>query len=195
MIILHLEISDWNEEIEDPRIFDIHEKCFRHILEETPFNYSLTNIDMAAIVLITTTKEDLLKYGLEFLDTPILSPKLCPRNGWRKYNPGTWRDPEENGRFFRCDEYYLHQLWLCVDSRGYEYMTNYYPHRKDEWDPFPDTDFFNSFDDEGKPIFQGYLNLPTGFIESWLGRKLSYLEEPVEYKTYNFEDLDLWGEK
>lgn len=202
---LHYEIHDWNEEIEDPRILDLHQECVDGKFDRVFFNFSVTNIDMALVVCITTTKEDLVRYGLEFLDNPALKPKLCTPNCWRKYNPDTWKDPAKNGLFFEYDSYLRNKLWLCVDTRGNEYLTNLYPHKfegwtkdqektdkyyKGKWKP----DFFNKFNSDEIPVFSRYIDLPTGFIESWLGRKMTYQDDPIEYKTFDFSDLDLWGD-
>ena len=203
--IIHLEIHDWNEEIEDQRIFDLHRDCVEGKLEKVFFNFSVTNIDMALVVCITTTKEDLVKYGLEFLDNPSLSPNLCTPNCWRKYNPDTWKDPDKNGQFFEYDSYLRNRLWLCVDARGNEFMTNQYPHKLSEWTKNKEKtdeyyngkwkpDFFNEFNNDMVPVFSKFLYLPTGFIEAWLGRKMTYQDEPIEYKTFDFQDLNLWEE-
>lgn len=203
--ILHLEIHDWNEDIEDQRILDLYQECLDGKLDRVFFNFSVTSVDMAVVICITTTKEDLVKYGLEFLDNPVLKPSICTPNCWRKYNPDTWKDPKENGRSFNIDSYFRNRLWLCVDRCDFEFLTNMYPHRLEEWTKNQEKtdeyykgkwkpDFFNNFNPDEIPVFTRYVFLPTGFIESWLGRKLTYQDEPVEYKTFNFEDIDLWGD-
>ena len=203
--ILHLEIHDWNEDILDPRILDLHREIIEGDFSRVFFNFSVTTIDMALVVCITTTKEDLQKYGLEFLDSPALKPELCPLNCFRKYNPETWKDPEKNGLYFDIDSYFRNHLWLCVGKLGEEYLTNYFPHHfEDAYVRDPGKvekyyqgkyrpDFFNSYKDE-VPVFTGYIALPNGFIESWLGRRMTWEDEAVEYKTFEFKNLDLWRE-
>lgn len=209
--VIHLEISDWNDEIEDPRILEIHEECSCGPSSKTPFNYSLTYIDMAQVVCITTTKEDLQKYGLEFLDTPSLKPSLCTPNCWREYKPEEWENPDKNGLFFEMDSCYRNKLWLCVDKRGTEYLTNFFPYKLEEWiKEHPEAkektekyyknwifkpDFFNYFEGDELPfipVFKRFVYLPHGFIENYLGHPLTYEDEPVKYTTYKFEDLQLW---
>lgn len=119
--IIHIEINNWDDEFETKKCQEIFDSN-QHI--EFPFNYVITLVDQADFYLITTTEEDLKKYGYEELlkyqvnfDEDIF---LFPKNFFPKYNPSKWYT-KENGKWF--DNYkYFRTIYLFVDKFGNEMM-------------------------------------------------------------------------
>lgn len=45
-----------------------------------------------------------------------------------------------------------------------------------------------------KPNFDKFVLLPAGFIENYLGRKMTYEDDLVEYKTFDIKDVKPFGD-
>lgn len=125
--IIHIEIDDWDCNFES-------EKCI-HIFDndnmnKLPFNYTFTTVDMAIFFLITTTEEDLKKYGYEeLLEFKVDFEKdyhSFTKNFYPEYNPAKWFSKDENGKYFDSMKYYK-TIYLFVDKYKNEMMftTNY----------------------------------------------------------------------
>lgn len=227
--IIYIEINDWEMSFESESLKNIFDDLWKQNLENVHFNYAITNVDMAAVYLITTTKKDLVEHGMEeLLEYEILpeDKSMFTLNFYRKYNPDFWHDKNNNGLYFNSYEY-SRTLYLIVDKNDREYMVerSHYPVKIDEILPlhyrnkdgfdivkeYVDNDSFYKVsygygwwqDFEEKeingvkidiPIFDNFINLPKGFIENYLGKKMTYEDEPIEYKTFDVKKLKIWDE-
>lgn len=227
--IIYIEINDWEMSFNSESLKNIFDDLNKQNLENVYFNYSMTCVDMAAVYLITTTKEDLVEHHMEELlqyEINEENKSMFTSNFYRKYNPMYWHDKNNNGLFFDSYEY-SRKLYLLVDKNDREYMVDYEHlpfkndvvlpiHIKDKSslektyhyinnDPFYKVSYGSGWcqDTEEKlingtvievPVFEDFVLLPKGFIENYLGKKITYNDEPVEYKTFNVENLKIWNE-
>lgn len=228
--IIYIEINDWDMSFKSSSLQNIFSDLREQNLDEIYFNYAITNVDMAMVCLITTTKEDIVEYNMEELLQHEVNFKdkksMFTHNFYRKYNPELWNLKDKNGLYFDSYEY-SRSLFLLVDRNNREYMVddNGFPFKLDEYLPVfiedknelkKTYDYINNdrfykvsygsgwCNDIEKqeingeiiniPVFEHFINLPTGFIENYLGRKMTYEDKPVEYKLFEVNNLKIWNE-
>lgn len=70
--------------------------------------------------------------------------------------------------------------WLAVNKDGTEYIFEGEPERSPTWEDSENRTYWGCYDDYSN---RGYIELPKGSIEKLLGRKLTWDDKPVEFKS------------